>query len=75
MIKNIVKKQETGPVLLVAATRRPWFRLGRESEVLGGSVKAIGHQGTRVLSPLVASFPSNALTGQPLVVSHGWHMR
>ena len=23
---------------------------------------------------LFASFPSNALTGQSLVVSHGWHM-
>jgi 3-hydroxybutyrate dehydrogenase len=22
-----------------------------------------------------ASFPSNALTGQSLVVSHGWHMQ
>jgi 3-hydroxybutyrate dehydrogenase len=24
---------------------------------------------------LFASFPSNALTGQSLVVSHGWHMQ
>jgi 3-hydroxybutyrate dehydrogenase len=23
----------------------------------------------------LASFPSNALTGQSLVVSHGWHMQ
>ncbi|HAM49308.1 MAG TPA: hypothetical protein DCP92_00900 [Nitrospiraceae bacterium] len=23
----------------------------------------------------LASFPSNALTGQPIVVSHGWHMQ
>jgi 3-hydroxybutyrate dehydrogenase len=23
----------------------------------------------------LASFPSNALTGQSIVVSHGWHMQ
>jgi 3-hydroxybutyrate dehydrogenase len=22
----------------------------------------------------LAAFPTNALTGQPLTVSHGWHM-
>jgi 3-hydroxybutyrate dehydrogenase len=26
-------------------------------------------------APFFASFESNALTGQPLVVSHGWHMQ
>lgn len=30
---------------------------------------------THVRLSLLASFPSNALTGQSIVVSHGWHMQ
>jgi 3-hydroxybutyrate dehydrogenase len=27
------------------------------------------------LAIFLASFPSNALTGQSVIVSHGWHMQ
>jgi NADP-dependent 3-hydroxy acid dehydrogenase YdfG len=54
---------------------------GAASGIGAAIASAFAHEGARVciadiaeVATFLAAFPSNAMTGQALVVSHGWHM-
>jgi NAD(P)-dependent dehydrogenase (short-subunit alcohol dehydrogenase family) len=57
------------------------MRLENKSAIVAGAASGLGkaialrfaREGAKV-ALLFAAFPSNALTGQSLVVSHGWFM-
>jgi NADP-dependent 3-hydroxy acid dehydrogenase YdfG len=50
------------------------MKLKDKTAIVTGAASGIGI-GKEIALTYFASFPSNALTGQSLVVSHGWFMQ